>query len=697
MDYLSFLGQLNTLYLPTFRLGDIFEILLLIFLIYKVIIGLRNTRAMVLLKGILILFIFYNIAFLLKFEAILVIFESAITLLIFAIIVVFQPELRRFLEQIGTKNLTGKLDLRSIFKKDKQVFKYYSDKTISELSKACYVMSPVKTGALIVLERDIPLTEYIESGLETDSTITSQLVVNMFEKNTPMHDGAMVIVKDRIAAATCYLPLSENTHIGKHMGTRHRAAIGVTEATDCIVIVVSEETGYVSLAVDGKIKYNLSKEELFSLLSQYQVRKEAIESSTIKNKVSLKHFFRKEDLSTRIVSIVVGVVGWLLLINISNPVITQRFDDIPVEFINTSVIESTGKTFEIISEDNVIVEVTERRSIIDSLRKEDISVIADMSKLSIVNAVPLYGVVDKYPTVDVKIVENDTINISLDSIISREMDVTLEKFISEESKTFVPVLESEVKTIIVTGGKSLVDKLDKVVFTYDVSDAESMYHGVAYPVVYDRNGDVIDNSLLKFSTEVLAVTGKSYPVKEIPLNISVNSDSVNGYTISSVKFEPETIKIAGGEEFLTNINELAISMDVNLNPDSLVNNQFVKTLKVAENLPDGAYFVNSTDEIVVTLTFEEYKTKTITFEKSKVDLCGLNSDCKAELGDEVFSITISGDDETLAQISKDSIIPYIDLSGLEVGEYNLIMQFVGLDDVILTSNISAKVIISERG
>jgi YbbR domain-containing protein len=220
---------------------------------------------------------------------------------------------------------------------------------------------------------------------------------------------------------------------------------------------------------------------------------------------------------------------------------------------------------------------------------------------------------------------------------------------------------------------------------------------VAYPVVYDRNGDIIENSFFEFSTEVLAVTGKSYPIKEIPLNISVNSDSVNGYTVSSVKFEPENIKIAGTEEFLANINELAISMDVNLNPDSLVNNQFVKTLKVAENLPNGAYFVNDSDEIVVTLTFEEYKTKSITFEKSKVELRGLIPDCKAELGDEEFSITISGDDEILKQISKDSIIPYIDLSGLEIGEYNLIMQFVGLDDVILTSNISAKVIITERG
>ena len=694
---MSFLGQLNTLYLPSLRIGDIFEIILLIFLIYKVIKGLRNTRAMILLKGILILFLFYNLAYLLKFEAILILFQSLITLLMFAIIIVFQPEMRRLLEQIGTKNLTGQINFKSLFSKDKQVFKYYSDKSISELGKACYSMGDVKTGALIVIERDIPLTEYIETGIAINADLTSQLLINIFEKNTPLHDGAVVITKDKVVAATCYLPLSENTHIGKHMGTRHRAAIGVSEATDCIVIVVSEETGYVSVAIDGKIQYNLNKEDLTSLLYKYQIKKETLEPAKVKNKMTLKHFFRTEDLSTRIISIIVGIVGWLLLINVSNPITTKTFEDIPIEFINTSVIESTGKTFELASDGFVTVEVTERRSIVDNLKKSDIIVLADLSKLSYVNAVPLTGYIEKYPTATVDFVNEDTAKIELDSIISKEIDITLDKYVAEDSLTYVPVLNSEIDTIIVTGGKSIIDTIDRVVFTYDITDAVGIYSGAAYPVVYDRNGDILDNTLFDFSVEVLMVTGQAYEVKEIPLQVEINSDNIDGYSVSSVTYEPQTVKVAGDGQYLSSIDKLSIVMDVNINPDTLSNNEFVKTLKIMENLPEGVYFADKEEEIVVTLTFEEFKMKTITFNKKDVKLYGLSPDYVAELRDDEFSIIISGDDEVLSEITKDTIVPFIDISSLEEGEYNLIMQFEGLDDVILSSNISARLKITQKG
>lgn len=691
---MSFLGELNTLYLPSLRIGDIVEIIILIFAIYKIIIGLRNTRAMILLKGILILFIFYNIAFLFKFEAILLIFQSIITLLLFAVIVIFQPEMRRFLEQIGTKNLAGKLNIKSLFKKEKHVFKYYSDKTISELSKACNIMSPVKTGALIVLERDIPLTEYIESGLETDSTITSQLVVNMFEKNTPMHDGAMVIVKDRIAAATCYLPLSENTHIGKHMGTRHRAAIGISEVTDCVVIVVSEETGYVSVAIDGKIQYNVSKEELTSILYKNQVRKENIEASAIKDKMSLKHLLRKENLSTRIVSIFVGIVGWFLLINISDPIITQTFDDIPIEYSQTSVIESLGSTFTVTSGETVTVEVTERRSIVDKLRKEDIVVIADFSKLSYVQSVPLTGFIEKYPNAKVEFVGNDSIQVELDAIISKEIDITLDKKISKDSTTYVPILNSEEKTIIVTGGESVINTIDKVVFSYDVSDAVDIYNGVASPIVYDRNGAQLDNNLFTFNISELAVTGEAYPIKEVPLKIGVSDNSLHGYSVSSLDYIPKTVKIAGDAKYLEGIDELSIMMNLNINPDSLSNNQLVRTLKISDNLPEGVYFADKEDELKVTLIFEEYATKSIKFTGEDVQLRGLNvKDYTAELKDNLFTIQISGEEKVLNEITLEKIVPFIDVSALEEGDYNLILQFEGLDDVILTSNISARLTI----
>lgn len=693
---MSFLGELNTLYLPSLRLGDIVEIIILIFAIYKIIVGLRNTRAMILLKGVLILFIFYNVAYLFEFEAILIIFQSIITLLLFAVIVIFQPEMRRFLEQIGTKNLAGKINLKSLFKKEKQVFKYYSDKTILELGKACFSMGDVKTGALIVIERDIPLTEYIETGIAVNADLTSQLLINIFEKNTPLHDGAVVQIKDKIVAATCYLPLSENTRIGKHMGTRHRAAIGVSEVTDCIVIVVSEETGSVSVAIDGKIQYNMTKEDLTSILYKYQVRKENIESSVIKDKMSLKHLFRKENLSTRIVSIFVGIVGWFLLINISDPIITQTFEDVPIEYAQTSVIESLGSTFTVTSGNTVTVEVTERRSIVDRLTKEDIVVIADFSKLSYVQSVPLTGFVEKYPNATVEFVDTDSIQIELDAIISKEIDITLDKKVSKDSVTYVPVLNSEDKTIIITGGESVINTVDRVVFTYDVSDAIDTYNGVASPVVYDRNGTILDNELFTFSIEQLAVSGDAYPIKEIPLTVGVIDSNIYGYSVSSLDYEPKMVKIAGNPQYLASIHDLSIMMDLNINPDSLSNNQLVRTLKITDNLPEGVYFADEEDELKVTLTFEEYSTKSIKFTKEDIELRGLNTEnYTAELKDNLFTIQISGEEEVLNEITNETVVPFIDVSTLEEGDYNLILQFEGLDDVILTSNISVRLTVGK--
>ena len=694
---LSFLGQLNSFYIPSFRVTDIIEILIFIFVIYKVIIGLRNTRAMVLLKGILVLFIFYNLAYLFSFQVFLIIFQSVITLLLFALIVMFAPEMRKFIEQIGTQNLIGKLNLKSLFSKEKQVFKYYSDKSIVELSKSCFAMGEVKTGALIVIERNIPLTEYIDTGILVNADLSSQLLINIFEKNTPLHDGAVIQTRDKVVAATCYLPLSENPKIDKHMGTRHRAAIGISEATDCIVIVVSEETGSVSMAVDGKIQYNLTKEDLTALLYQYQVRKEVLAPKIEKNKLSIKSVFSGDDVVTRILSVVLGVMGWLLIINVANPITSVVIDDVPIEFINTSVIESTGKTFEIVSDEFVSVEVTERRSIVEQIRAYDISVVADLSKLSYVNAVPLSAYVDSYPTVKVEFVEDSTITVNLDSIISKEFNIELEKIESSNSNTFVPVLNSSVETVVITGGKSIVDTIGRVVYSYDVADAVGEYKGLAVPTIYDKNGNVLSNDLFTFNIDEVEATGIAYEVKEIPLEVNISENSsIDGYSISSLEFNPERIKVAGDKNYLESINKLVINTYLNISSESISNNQYIKALRISEYLPEGVYFADTQDELNVILNFEEYKTKTISFMRDDVSVKGQIEDYQVKLVDDNFSIIVSGEDSVLDKLSKDTIIPYIDVSDLTEGQYNLIMQFDGLDDVVLTSNISVRLLIEKN-
>ena len=178
---------------------------------------------------------------------------------------VFQPELRKILEQLGRKNF-----LAPIFVDSSEGNERFSDKTIDELVRATYEMAKVKTGALIVIEQDTNLSEYESTGIALDSLVSSELLINIFEHNTPLHDGAVIMRGNRLVAATCYLPLSDNMELSKELGTRHRAAVGISEVTDSFTIVVSEETGSVSIAVAGRIFRNVDGDKLQAHLVRLQ-------------------------------------------------------------------------------------------------------------------------------------------------------------------------------------------------------------------------------------------------------------------------------------------------------------------------------------------------------------------------------------------------------------------------------------------
>ena len=180
-----------------------------------------------------------------------------------ALVIIFQPELRKALEQLGSRNLISEIfSLES-----NQENQGFSDRTVNEIVKATFEMAKVKTGALMVIERKVSLKEIERTGIEINGLVSSQLLINIFEHNTPLHDGAVVIRGNRVTAATCYLPLSDNMDISKALGTRHRAAVGVSEATDSVTLVVSEETGRVSVAVSGRLKSVKDGDELRDMLS----------------------------------------------------------------------------------------------------------------------------------------------------------------------------------------------------------------------------------------------------------------------------------------------------------------------------------------------------------------------------------------------------------------------------------------------
>ena len=261
---------LSDINLPSMNIIDIIEIILISFFVYQFMVWIKFTRAYTLLKGLLVIGAFLVIAYIFKMNTILWIIKNLSTILLTSVVVIFQPELRKMLEQLGQKKF-----MASIFPLDagKEVQERFTDKTINELVKACFDMGEVRTGALIVIEQNIRLSEYERTGINVDAVLTSQLLINIFEHNTPLHDGAVLVRGNRIVAATCYLPLSDNMELSKQLGTRHRAGVGISEVSDSLTIIVSEETGQVSMAQNGQLSRGLTSAELRSALIKAQNKK----------------------------------------------------------------------------------------------------------------------------------------------------------------------------------------------------------------------------------------------------------------------------------------------------------------------------------------------------------------------------------------------------------------------------------------
>ncbi len=254
------------------RWADVVEIAIITFLLYHMLVWIKNTKAWSLLKGILVIAIFILIAAYFEMNTILWIVNNLFGVAATAVIVILQPELRKAVEDLGRKNIISAMVPFELSKGLREG--RFSDKTINEIAKACVEMGKARTGALIVVEQNQRLSEYERTGIDVDGIVTSQLLINIFEHNTPLHDGAVVIRGNRITSATCYLPLSDNMQLSKELGTRHRAGVGISEVTDSLTIIVSEETGKISVAYEGKLERNLTGDALKERLKAIQNKPE---------------------------------------------------------------------------------------------------------------------------------------------------------------------------------------------------------------------------------------------------------------------------------------------------------------------------------------------------------------------------------------------------------------------------------------
>lgn len=278
------IGEYVELSLPRFSTIDLIEILIISFFIYHIIIWFKKSSAYSIVKGLLVVLGFFALAAVFEMNTIVFIGKHLANIAITLLIVVFQPELRKALEKLGgqefLKNFKGFGDFKNSGKK-------FKDFTIISIVSACFEMGAVKTGALIVIENETELSDCEGTGIPLDATVSRQLLINIFEKNTPLHDGAIIVRGDKIVAATCYLPLTNNTKIDKGYGTRHRAALGISEVSDSLTIIVSEETGRVSIAKEGKLTSNVTEEQLQEALRKIQLPDDAADLAPRKG------FFRK--------------------------------------------------------------------------------------------------------------------------------------------------------------------------------------------------------------------------------------------------------------------------------------------------------------------------------------------------------------------------------------------------------------------
>lgn len=247
-----------------FKIVDFVDIFLVALLLYQLYRLLKGTAAMKIFLGIIAVYFIWKTVDLLEMELLSEIFGQFISVGVIALLVVFQPEIRKFLLMLGTPNFLKKR--KFLFWK---VFENETQKmNIDAVVEACKKMSTTLTGALIVISRQNELSEYVETGEKLDARISSELLENIFFKNSPLHDGAIIISNNRIQAARCILPVSANQNLPPDLGLRHRAALGITENTDAIAIIVSEQTGYVSVCIEGKLKRNIKPSQLKSMLLQ---------------------------------------------------------------------------------------------------------------------------------------------------------------------------------------------------------------------------------------------------------------------------------------------------------------------------------------------------------------------------------------------------------------------------------------------
>jgi diadenylate cyclase len=677
-------------WIPSFdiKLVDTLQIVILAFALYYLAKSLYKTRAWILVKGLLIIGAVYLVICLTSMTVLRTLMEGLFGTLMIAIIIMLQPELQRIVELIGKRKFT---DFKSLIMKKTEVATWYSEKTIYEIAAACEAMGQVQTGALIVIERGIPLTEYIDSGIDIDGSISSQLLINTFEKNTPLHDGAVIIKENKIASATCYLPLSTNNSIDKNLGTRHRAALGISENSDCVVIIVSEETGAISFCSDGILHHNVDRNELSQLLRGKMKKNDEKIFETRRS---------KSPIWMKILAPILSVIIWMSVLSTSDPVITKIVTNIPVETINTDVLDDIGQTYTIQSGNTINVKVQGRRSLVDAMTKNDFVAIADFTEMSIVYAVPI-NISPTTPYNDVEIVAqyNDVMKLELEEIIQTEIPIEV-KVVGDADEDYVVALKDiEVETLVVTCPQSIAKTLDKAVLTIDAYGKDNTFVANAQPVIYDKNGEELPSNKLSLNKGTVRVTMDVHEVVEMPLVITLKEQNLSGdayYVLDWYKAETEVVRVAADNDIITDIQSLNIVID----PDAGAESIGTILINIRQYLPDGMQLAkNQVEQISIDVELTKYQKMTLNLTPSIVKVTGFDANlltCSVIGVTPIITLYYNTSLVDPNTVTVKMLNPTIKTIENTPGEYQGAVTFTDIEGVLIAQELIARYSLAEK-
>jgi diadenylate cyclase len=665
---------------------DALQILILTLVIYYFTKSLYKTRAWIWVKGLMIIGAIYVAICLADMVVLQTIMQGLFSTLMIAIIIMLQPELQRIVELIGKRRL---VDIKALLSKKTTNSAWYSERTIQEIADACEKMSAVKTGALLVIERDIPLTDCIDSGIKLNSMVSNQLLINIFEKNTPLHDGAVVVSHDNVASATCYLPLSSNPNIDKRLGTRHRAAIGISENSDCIVVVVSEETGAISFCVDGVIQHDINRSELIQLLKANMKNDERL----------VEHTKSNSPLWMKILAPALGVIIWMTVIFNMDPITIKYINDIPVNAINTEVFDELGQAYTITSGQTVSVRVRGPRSLVDNMTAEHLIADADFEKMSIVYAVPVeVSPIEGYEVVEI-IDKRPVMQLSIEEMT--QVAVKIEVQITGDNNNDIVVITDvmETKEILVTCPESIATTLDKAVVIIDANDKTHDFIATSSPTLYDNNGNIVSGSNVSLAQESVTVTMRVYDVKEIPIIIELVEQNFDGntyYVLNGSTPEFDSLRIAADGNKMMELKEIVITIDprnMNVNADSIL-------IDVTQFLPEGCYLAkDQNDKMSVKLDLTKYKKMNMKLSASDINITGYDADkhmVSIQQVQAVIELYYNADLVDPNTITLTTLNPTLKIIEAIPGQYEGVLTLTGMDGVTIAQELIVKYVISEK-